>query len=92
MKHSIVQTEEERCYLTGSTINLDKHHIFNGSCRKHAEEDGLFVYLNHNIHMYLHQTGEGRQKMNELKAIGQRAYEKNHSHEEFLRRYHKNYV
>lgn len=92
MKNSIIQKDESRCYLTGSTLHLDKHHCMNGAFRKKAEQDGLFVYLNHEVHMYLHNTGEGRQKMNELKVIAQKKYEENHTHEEWMERYKKNYV
>ncbi len=61
--------DNPRCYLTHVQHNLVRHHVMNGRAeRKKAEEDGLWVYLSDPIHRYLHETSEGRQKMNELKA------------------------
>ena len=50
MAKSIMQTEKE-CYVTGSTLNLHKHHIFGGPFRKKAEKWGLWVYLRADYHI-----------------------------------------
>lgn len=49
MAKSIIQTEKE-CYVTGSTINLHEHHIFEGSNRKQSEKYGLKVWLRADFH------------------------------------------
>lgn len=89
---SIMQDKKE-CYLTHVTYDLVVHHVMNGHAeRKKSDQDGLVIYLNDSVHRYLHETHEGRQKMYELKAAAQEAYEETHSHEEWMRRYGKNYL
>ena len=55
MAKSIVQSKKE-CYITGSTYNLHKHHIFEGTAnRKLSEKYGLWIYLRadwHNLSTY----------------------------------------
>jgi hypothetical protein len=89
---SIIQ-HEKKCYLTGARYSLDKHHIMNGTAnRKKADEDGLWIWLRHDVHMWLHQTHNGQDKDKQLKAIAQATYEESHTHEEWMARYHKNYI
>lgn len=92
-----MQTKKE-CYLTHSVINLDRHHIMNGPSRRKAEEDGLWVWLNHDVHMYVHEDARLRLR---LKADGQRAWEKRltdaglspaGARDAWMHRYHKNYL
>lgn len=84
--------DDPKCYITGRRYCLVRHHVLNGAYRDKAEADGLWVYLNDSVHKWLHDTGKGRQKMNELKADAQRKYEETHSHAEWMKRYGKNYV
>ena len=43
MSKSILQNKKE-CYITGSTYNLHKHHVFEGTAnRKLSEQDGLWL-------------------------------------------------
>lgn len=53
---SILQTDEDRCYLCGMPANgdhLDWHHVFEGSRRQLSEKYGLKVKLHHiNCHQY----------------------------------------
>lgn len=52
---SIVQKDKE-CYITESTINLHRHHIFEGTAnRKQSEKYGLWIWLRadwHNMSNY----------------------------------------
>lgn len=86
---SIIQTKRQ-CYFSGYTENLDKHHIFNGALRDWSEQEGLWVYLNHGIHMALHQSRPDLERL--LKKVGQQKYEETHSHEEFMKHVRKNYL
>lgn len=88
---SIVQDNIEICALCNKQIygSRDKHHIFNGAMRNKSEEDGLFVYLHSSCHQWLHNHS---MTMRTMKQRGQRAYELNHSREEFMERYKKNYL
>ena len=94
MSKSILQTEKE-CFLTGSTVNLHKHHIYAGGRRKISEDNGFWVYL---IGYYHNQSNEGVHGKNghalelKLKQMCQRKYEETHSREEFLALIGKNYL
>ena len=91
--HSKMQ-EEKQCYITGQeNCNLERHHCLNGTHqRKKAEQDGLWVWLTPQIHFYIHNTIEGHDLLWELKKEAQRVYEKEHTREEFIKRYGKNYL
>ena len=83
--------EEPQCYITGSRINLDKHHCIHGLAnRKIAEKYGLWVYLRHDIHMNLHDKDKELDR--ELEQDAQRAFEKEHSREEWMKLIGKNYL
>lgn len=90
---SILQTEKE-CYISGAkSVPLEKHHTMNGTAyRRKAEEDGLWVWLTPAIHRYIHETIEGHELLIMLKKRSQLAYEKTHTHEQWMRRYGKNYL
>ena len=90
---SIIQTTKER-YVTYRTDNLDRHHIFKGSRRKNAEKYGLWVYLNHNVHMALHDHLKPYETLeNDLKPIAQKAFEEQlGTREEFMKIFGANYL
>lgn len=94
MSDSILQTEK-RCYITGQTNNLHKHHIFAGGRRKISEEHGFWVYLagwlhNQSEHGVHGKNGHELDKM--LKCHAQLAYEQNHTREEFIALIGKSYL
>lgn len=49
MAESIMQ-EERRCYVSGRTDWLEKHHLYGGGNRALSERYGLWVWLNHYYH------------------------------------------
>ncbi len=90
---SIIQKEKE-CYISGSTYNLEKHHIFGASNRKNSEKYGLTVYLTHDWHNEppngVHHDAK---LMQEMKEMGQRAFEETHgTREDFMRIFGRNYL
>lgn len=91
--NSIVQDDTGRCYLCGSRIGLERHHIFAGTAnRRVSERLGLWVMLCHKCH-----TGtEGAQydpiKNKRLKMDAQYAYERTHTRLEWMREIGKNYL
>jgi hypothetical protein len=88
MSKSIIQ-HSKVCFMTGRTEGLDRHHLVPGVAnRKKAEEDGLWIWLYHPIHMQLHNNPEMERA---YIRMAQAAYEKTHSREEWMARYHKNY-
>ena len=92
MKDSILQ-ENRECYFCGARVGLECHHIFAGHAnRKISEKYGLKVWLCHR-----HHTGtDGAQYDSDLnlqlKAEAQKAFEKLHGHEEWMRLIRKNYI
>ena len=84
---------DAECWFCGRTDHLQIHHIYNASNRRKSEEDGLCVWL-----CLWHHTGSNNavhvdySKALELKQVGQRIYEQNHTREEFRERYGKSYL
>ena len=84
MAKSILQSEK-KCFITGSTENLHRHHIYFGANRRISEENGFSVWLipeYHNMSDYgVHFDKAFDLK---LKQDCQRKYEETHSREEFI--------
>lgn len=93
MTKSILQ-DEKVCYVSGSTIGLDLHHIYFGNPgRKISDKNGFTVYLRHDIHMALHERRKPFERLNEeLKMACQRKFEETHSREEFMALIGRNYL
>ncbi|WP_304958370.1 hypothetical protein [Dubosiella newyorkensis] len=89
---SILQ-KEKKCWLCGSTLDLHRHHVFGGSAnRAKSEKYGLTVYLcapHHNM------SGAGvhfdKAFDQQLKAWAQKQFEKEYSHELFMKIFKRNY-
>ena len=80
-----------KCYYCGSNRNLEKHHCLLGTAnRRKADKDGLWVYLCHDCHQDVHNYNTIARKS--LQKEAQKAYERTHSREEFMERYHFNYL
>lgn len=91
---SILQSEK-KCYITGSTYNLHRHHIFAGGRRQISEREGFWVYLIGQLH---NQSNDGVHGKNghaldlKLKQDCQRKYEETHSREEWMLLLGKSYL
>lgn len=72
---------------------LEKHHIFGGANRKKSEHYGLWVNLCHDHH---NEPPDGvhfnKEKMDMLRAIGQRAFQKGYPEKDFMKEFGKNYL
>lgn len=82
------------CGRNGSADKLDRHHIFGAANRKHSEKYGLVVML---CHDRCHENGQGAAHRNKatanyLHTVGQKYFEKDHTREEFLRVFGRNYL
>lgn len=88
-----MQDDITRCRFTGTTTALEQHHVMNGNgFRKKAEHDGLWIMISHNIHRWIHDTGDGAKFAKHLKAQAQHEFEKTHSRVEWMTRYKKDYT
>lgn len=94
MGKSIMQSEK-KCYITGSTSNLHKHHIYFGNAnRKISERNGFWVWLTGALH---NQSNDGVHCGNKaldlkLKQECQSEFEKTHTREEFRKLIGKSYL
>lgn len=90
--NSILQNEK-KCFICRTSEGLEDHHIFPGPNRKHSERYGLKVWLCHR-----HHTGSDaavhvdRPTMRWIQQEGQKAFEKTHTREEFLRIFKRSYL
>ena len=93
MPKSIMQTEKE-CYITHSTLELHKHHIFYGTAnRKKSEKWGCWVWLTAKYHnMSDHGVHFDKALDLQLKQECQRRFEALYGHDTFMMVFHRNYL
>lgn len=90
---SVIQTEKQ-CFICRTTRLLEEHHCFGGNPnRKNSEKYGLKVWLCQEHHQD-HKNGvhHNKELMNQIHSIGQEAFEINHSREEFVQIFGRNYI
>ena len=92
---SIIQ-DKKQCYITESTYNLHKHHIFEGTAnRKLSEKDGLWIQLREDWHDLSDYGVHFNKELDlKLKRMAQRRWQEyyNKTKEDFIARYGKNYL
>lgn len=89
---SILQTERE-CIVCKTTLNLHRHHVFEGINRHFSELFGLTVYLCARHHNMSNEGVHFNKKLDlALKRFAQRIFEKLYSHEKFMSVFGKNYL
>ena len=93
MAKSILQ-EEKECYICGTTLNLEKHHIYGAANRKLSEKYGCVVWL-----CKRHHTGAAGVHFNKkirltLQARCEVAFlqKYNKTIEDFIENFRKNYI
>ena len=89
MAKSIMQ-DEKKCFITGATRDLDKHHCFHGPNRKLAEKWGCWIWLRHDLHMELHDRNKDLDRM--IERACQERFEELHGHKKFMIVFGKNYL
>lgn len=99
-KKSILHEKDGTCYLCMELLGnytvypvVHEHHIFDGPNKPLAEEDGLKVYLciPHHI-MHKESVHENIDNMRFLQRAGQKAYEQDHTRQQFMDRYKRNFL
>lgn len=98
-KPSILHQKDGTCYLCRKQgnyqhhKNLHEHHIFGGANRPISEAEGLKVYLCVRHHVGSPEAvHNNHENMRLIQQDGQRAFEKTHSREAFMRLFGKNYL
>lgn len=90
--NSIMQSEK-KCYITGRTTGLHRHHIYGGANRQVSEKNGFWVYLVAELHNMSDSGVHFNRALDlALKAECQRKFEETHTREEFMRLIGKNYL
>lgn len=90
--NSILQKNKE-CYLCGTTLNLEKHHVFNKFNRDKSEKYGLTVWLCPNHHRGNFSVHNNRRIDLNLKEIAQDKWESQFgTKEEFLKEFGRSYL
>ena len=92
MKHKrsiIPGDQDDTFYICGRQGRTEAHHCLHGSRRAAADRYGLTVHLCHRCHMMLHDTGRYDR---ELEQLAQKSFEKQISHEEWMRIFGKDYT
>ncbi len=89
---SIIQSEKE-CWVCGKTRCLEEHHCMGGNPnRKNSEKYGLKIWLC--LEHHRGQTGVHNDQAlcDFVHQVAQQAFEKEHSREEFMTIFGKNYL
>ncbi len=91
--HSII-SNRKRCFICGSVQWLEVHHIMGGYAnRKLSEQYGLMVYLCHYCHNEPpNGVHHNKEKMDWLRAEGQKRFEEEYPELDFLKVFGKNYL
>lgn len=88
-----ILSQEKRCYLCGSTVNVEEHHIYFGPRRKASTKNGFTCYLCAYHHRDSRNGVHGNRNIDLiLKRACQYEYEKTHSREEFMEIIGRNYL
>lgn len=91
---SILQNDK-RCYFTGATSNLHKHHIYPGNPnRAISDKNGFWVYISADYHnMTNNGVHQNPVELDKLKIICQKRFETlGHTRREFIKLIGKNYI
>lgn len=89
---SIIQSEKE-CWVCGKTRYLEEHHCMGGNPnRKNSEKYGLKIWLC--LEHHRGQTGVHNDQAlcDFVHQVAQQAFEKEHSREEFMTIFGRNYL
>lgn len=93
--HSVFTDDMHTCWLTGQSGWIERHHIFGATkmTRKHSEEYGLILPVEHSLHNEGPYGIHYNAKLNRaIKQYAQRKFEEEHSREEFMLIFGKNYI
>ena len=93
LSQSIMQ-KDKSCYLTGTTYNLHKHHIFYGNGkRKLSEEWGCWCWLTGKLHNQGNKGVHFNHPLDlQLKRDCQYEFEALYGHDKFMEGGRRNYI
>lgn len=84
---------EKKCYVTGRTDLLHKHHIFGGPNRSISEKEGFYIWLIPEFHNMSNKGIHSDKEFDlKLKRECQAKFEETHTREEFMKLIGRNYL
>ena len=85
--------DRKRCWITGRTDGLHKHHIYGGARRQISERYGLYIYLRPEWHNMSNKGIHFDPILDKLaKKSGQLIFESVYSREKFMELFGRNYL
>lgn len=91
-KKSILQSEKE-CFMCGTALNLERHHVIFGTAgRKISDKLGLTVWLCHEHHQGKFGPHQDRETDLRLRRFAQSCYEDKRSRKEWMEKIGRNYL
>ena len=91
MRNSVLIDDMYHCIICGRSP-VQRHHVFGGSLRKLADEDGYWVPLCMEHHTGSKGVHHDREFSESLKESAQLHFEQTHTREAFIRRYIRSYL
>jgi transposase-like protein len=88
-RYSIIYDDLTKCAECKTTFRVEKNEVYEGSKRVASMKNGFVVPLCQSCHSRFHND---RQFALKYKMMFQRAYELEHSREEFLNLIHRSYL
>lgn len=90
---SIIQDKKE-CWFCHSHNSLEIHHVMNGyGLREKSEKYGLKIWICRECHNKLHfSPSESKEMSAKAKKAAERAFLRNHTIEEWMAEFHRNYL
>lgn len=95
MSKSIIQKNENECFVCGCCRGLERHHVIYGTAgRKLSEQYGLTVSLCYEHHRGRHGVHgmDGKELSNQLHIVAQTAFERLYGHDEWMRIFGRNFL
>lgn len=91
-KKSILQDRKE-CFMCGTVLNLEKHHVLFGSAmRRIADKLGLTIWLCSEHHRGKYGPHQNRDTDLRLKRFAQSCYEDKHDRFDWMAKVGRNYL
>ena len=88
---SAIQTHK-RCWVCGRVTGLERHHVLGGPNRKWSEKYDLTVWLCREHHTGTNGVHNARDLSLQLRQAAQVAFERDHTREEWMRIFGRNYL
>jgi len=82
----------KKCYICGTTRDLQIHHIYGGYNRNMSDENGFWCYLCLNDHTGRDGVHSHPEKLLKLRQVCEKKYLETHKLEEFMKLTGRNYI